>query len=163
MTVYKSFKATMIAAAVFALAAGSAAAAANATLSLAGTVAPVLAISVVPEAFAAALPVGSTVTDQKLATVTEISNNPAGYSVSLASANGGALRGSLAGNADAVPYTLKYGNQAVVFSLGLATIADASARTGGAGSAKDLAISFAAAFLNADTYSDTLTFTITAK
>jgi hypothetical protein len=138
-------------------------AATNASLALAGTVAPVMAISVAPEAFAAALPVGSAVSGQKLATVTELSNNLAGYTVSLATANGGELKGALAGNADAVPYVLTYDGASVAFNLGVAVISDVSGRTSGAGTPKSLAIGFAAAFLNADTYSDVLTFTITAK
>jgi len=164
MNLTKANKATLIAAIVIAaFAAVPAFAATNASLSLSGTVAPVLSISVVPEAFASALPVGSAVTAQKIATVTELSNNLVGYTVTLSTANNAELVGALGGNTDTVAYTLIYGGSAVAFTLGTATISDVSVRTSGAGAAKDLAISFGAAFLNADSYSDTLTFTITAK
>lgn len=136
-------------------------AATTGTLSLSGTVAPVTSIVVTPDANASNLPVGSTASALKIATVTELSNDKAGYSVTLSTANGGYLKE--ASGTDSLAYSLSYNGSAVAFSSGSATISDVSARTGGAGSAKELDISFASAFLNADSYTDTLTFTITAK
>jgi len=131
------------------------------TLSLSGTVAPVTSISVVADANASSLPVGSAVTNLKIATVVELTNNKAGYTVVLSSANGGLLK--QAGGPDSLAYALRYDGQAVSFAGGSALVSDVASRTGGAGVAKELDISFASAFLNADSYSDTLTFTISAK
>ncbi len=136
-------------------------AATTGTLTLSGVVAPVTSVTVTPDANASSLPVGTTVSGLKIATVNELSNDKAGYSLTLSTANGAQLKE--AAGTDALSYSLSYNGVAVAFSSGSATISDTAARTSGSGVSKDLAISFAAAFLNADSYSDTLTFTITAK
>lgn len=157
----KLFSRTFALAALIAFASIPSFAATTASLSLSGVVAPVTAITVTADPNAANLPVGSSVTGMKIAVVNELSNDKAGYSVSLATANGGLLK-EVAGS-DSLAYSLSYNGNAVVFSAGSALISDVSSRTPGSGSSKDLAISFSSAFLNADSYTDTLTFTISAK
>lgn len=136
-------------------------AATTGTLSLSGTVAPMTAITVTADPNASNLPVGQSATGLKVATVNELSNSKTGYTVSLSTANGGLLKE--VDGSDALAYTLSYNGVEVAFSSGTATISNVSSRTTGLGSSKDLAISFSAAFLNADSYTDTLTFTIAAK
>jgi hypothetical protein len=153
----KSFMFAVLAA----LSAVSTFAATSASLSLSGVVAPVTAITVTADPNASSLPVGSSVSGLKIASVNELSNDKAGYTVTLSTANGGMLKE--AAGSDSLPYSLTYNGVAVSFSSGLATISDVSARTSGSGSTKELDMSFASAFLNADSYSDTLTFTIVAK
>jgi hypothetical protein len=141
-------------------------AATNGSLLLSGVVAPQTAITVTADPNASNLPVGTTVTGMIVATVNELSNNKAGYTVSLSSANGGLLKeasGVTAGLNDTVPYTLSYAGTPVTFSSGSAVISNVSQRTSGSGTTNNLAISFSSAFLNADSYTDTLTFTIAAK
>jgi hypothetical protein len=136
-------------------------AATTGTLSLLGTVAPLTAITVTPDPNASNLPVDLVASNLKVATVNELSNDKAGYTVTLSTANGSVLK-ETAGS-DTLAYSLTYNGAAVVFASNTAIISDVASRTSVAGSSKDLAISFAATFLNADTYSDTLTFTIIAK
>jgi hypothetical protein len=157
---------SMVLVALIALAAVPTFAATSGTLFLSGVVAPVTSITVQADPNASNLPVGTTVSNLVVASVNELSNNKAGYTVSLSTANGGMLKetnGLNVGLADTVPYTLSYNGSAVSFSSGSAVISRVSSRTTGSGTTNSLAISFASAFLNADTYTDTLTFTIAAN
>ena len=131
------------------------------SLSLSGTVAPVTTITVTPDANATALPVGSATTNLKIATVVELSNSKAGYSVTLSSANGATLKE--AAGTDTLAYSLTYGSNPVSFTSGSATLTTSTTRSAtAAGSSNILYISFPATFLNADSYTDSLTFTITS-
>ena len=131
------------------------------TLSLSGSVAAITTITVTPDANASALPVGVATTNLKIATVVELSNSKAGYTVTLSSANGGALMET--SGTDSQAYTLTYGSNPVTFTSGTATLTSSSTRSAtAAGSTNILYISFPASFLNADTYTDSLTFTITS-
>ena len=104
-----------------------------------------------------------------IASVNEKCNKAAGYTVTLQTANGtttGVLVGAVDG--DTLNYDITYGGAAVTLVAGSATVTDASAKTGGQGVDKDLDISYNAdpvtgTFLAEDTYSDTLTLTLTAK
>jgi len=137
-------------------------AATTATLALSGTVAPITQISLSADPNASALPVGTATTDMKIASVTEISNDKAGYSVTLSSLNGSMLKE--ANGSDTLTYTLNYGGNPVSFLGSTATLTNSNVRSGSAsGTTNQLTISFPAAFLNADSYSDTLTFTITGN
>jgi hypothetical protein len=141
-------------------------AATTGTLFLSGVVAPRTEITVTADPNASHLPVGANVSGLAVASVNELSNNKAGYTVKLESANGWKLSESDArqiGTADSVPYALNYNNQAVDTSSASPIISNVSSRTPGSGTDKSLAISFSAAFLNADSYTDTLTFTIAAN
>ena len=137
-------------------------AATTGTLALSGSVAAITSITVTPDANASALPIGAATTDLKIATVNELSNNKTGYTVTLSSLNGSTLKE--ASGTDSLAYTLKYGSNAVTFTGSTATLTNSSTRSSSAaGTSNDLTISFPAAFLNADSYSDTLTFTIAAN
>lgn len=151
------FVAMLVVAAAFVPAFG----ATSGTLSLTGVVPLITEITITPDPNAGALPIGNAVNALTIATVNERSNDKAGYTVSLTTANGATLKE--AAGTDSLPYSLIYGGSPVTFSNGTAVISNATAKTGGSGTTNILAISFAAAFLNADTYTDTLTFTITGK
>lgn len=134
----------------------------TATLALSGSVAPLTSITVTPDPNAGALPLGTAVTNLKIATVVELSNNKAGYTVSLSTLNGAQLKESA--GSDSLAYTLTYGGSPVSFVGSSATLTATTQRSSSAaGRSSDLAISFAAAFLNADSYTDTLTFNIAAN
>ena len=134
---------------------------ATGTLALSGSVAPITTISVTADPNASALPVGSAASNLKIATVVELSNSKSGYTVTLSSTNGASLK-ETAGT-DSLPYSLTYGGNPVTFTAGSATLTTSGTRSAtAAGSSNVLAISFSAAFLNADSYTDSLTFTITS-
>ena len=139
-------------------------------ITISGTIAASTTIQVTPEADITDLDLTVDLANKKIATVVEKSNKRAGYTVTVTSANaaGGStlfFKGSDALNADTVPYTLSYGGVPATFTAGIATVTDASAKTTKDGSSKDVAIDVggSALYPNADTYSDTLTFTVTAK
>jgi hypothetical protein len=144
-------------------------AATTATLTLTGVVAPVLSISAVGVAPFSALNFAATQTNLLVGNITEISNDYLGYKVTLQSTNAGAgtqafFKGSLApANTATLNYTLQYNGAAVVFTAGVATVTNTVAPTAAAGTIQPLTVSYTGTFLNADTYSDTLTFTIIAK
>jgi hypothetical protein len=99
-----------------------------------------------------------------VATVNERCNSRNGYTVTLASTNSGVFQGT-GGNPDTLSYTVWYAGIQWDLSTGTKTVTDATQRTVGGGVDKDLYIEYsgAAVYLNADTYSDTLTFTLAAK
>ncbi len=139
-------------------------------ITLSGTIPVITSISVTPEPDIANLDLSADLTDKKIATVVELSNKRTGYTVTIQSANAGSgstpvFKGSDVDNTDTIDYAVSYGGAAATFSGGIATVTDASAKTTKDGASKDVAITVggASVFPNADTYSDTLTFTITAK
>jgi len=145
-------------------------AATTATLSLSGVVPAVLEISVTPELVASNLPITTTVSDLAVATVLERSNKKAGYTVSLESASAKARGTALpafvsAESSDVLSYSISYDGNAVSFSSGSAVVSSEKTRTGMSGISRAVTVSFdgASAFLDESTYSDTLTFTISAK
>ena len=132
-------------------------------VALSGTLAASSSLTVTAATAASALPIGTATANLQVATVVELSNDKAGYKVTLASANSGVLQE--ASGPDTLPYTLAYGASsgtatAVNFSNPIAT---ASTRTSGSGTTNYLYMSFGTPYINADTYSDTLTFTITGN
>ena len=131
------------------------------SLSLSGTVSPITAITVTADPNASALPVGTATSNLKIATVVELSNSKSGYTVTLSSTNGAVLK-ETAGT-DSLAYSLTYNSTPVTFTAGSATLTTSTTRSAtAAGSSNTLYISFGAAFLNADSYTDSLTFTITS-
>lgn len=141
-------------------------AATTGSLTIQGTVDDVFSITVTGVSGYSSLSLSTTVTNKAIATIVEKSNNEAGYTVTLASANAGVLKGSSPTNTDTLTYTLQYGGADVAFTAGVATVSDIVGKTPGAGSTKSLTISYTAGsedMLTSDTYSDTLTFTIAAK
>ena len=139
------------------------------TLTLQGTVAQILTVDVVANGNANTLDLISAQTDLLVATVTEKSNSVTGYTITLASANAAAatatLNGTTGGNTDNLTYTIEYGSAPVGLTLGAATVTDTTGKTAATGDVKNVTISFdgTGSFLSADTYEDTLTFTIAAK
>jgi len=134
-----------------------------------GTVAQVATLNVTTATFTTPDPVAG-FTDQQVTTVTERCNSKLGYKVTLASLNAAAtaqayLKSVDAANTDKINYSIKYNGSAVTLVAGSATVTDVTAKTAGTGVTKNLQISIAAAGAdyNADTYSDTITFTLTAK
>lgn len=157
----------MAVAAVLLAAAAPVFAATTGTLTIQGTVDPTFSITVTGATGYSSLSLTTVVTKKAIATIVEKSNNAAGYTVTLNSVNKGALKGAIVTNADALNYTLQYGGVDVTLdaATGNATLSDVSTVTPGAGTSKSLTISYDAStsMLTADTYSDTLTFTMTAK
>ena len=143
------------------------------TLTLEGTVPEILTINVSAESVASNLDLSTDQTDLLVATVTETSNVRAGYSVTVESANAASqsstdpfFASTSAGNSDTLSYTLKYDGSTVSFSGGsAATVTNASDKTAAGGSTNEVRISYTGTTQNlyADSYQDTLTFTITAK
>jgi len=141
------------------------------SITLTGSVAKKVTINVTPIGDYDSLNLMTDVSDLQVADVTEFSNVNAGYTVSLESANAQAQGTSDpffsggAGN-DTLTYTIAYDGQAVSFNSGAAaTVTDASDKTALSGTTKPLSISYSGTSVNIyeGTYSDTLTFTISAK
>lgn len=143
----------------------------TASITLTGIVSQILEITVTGESSYDNLDLTTTQNDLLVATVNEKSNNQAGYTVAVESQNAAAagvstafFKGADVGNTDTLDYSMTYDGVAVVLDgAGTAIVSDVSGTTGTSGVDKQLAISYTGAFLNADTYSDTLTFTIAAK
>lgn len=135
------------------------------SITIAGTVANVTTITVASVAGYDLLPIAAGCVDQVVANATEKSNNKLGYTVTLNSLNAGStiqasLNGAV-GNTDKVNYTMKYGVTAVSLVNGSAVVTSSAARTPQAGVVKALSVTITSgAWVNTDTYSDTLTLTI---
>lgn len=136
-------------------------AATTATLQLKGTIPQLLSIAATPEPIATALPLETSQSSTKIATVTEQSNSQAGYSVTITSQN----LGKLVRSANSfLNYSLTYAGQ----SVNITTVAGqtfSNSFVNASPQQKDLRISYnglsnAAA---AGDYTDVLTFTITAN
>ena len=119
------------------------------------------------DAGAGALDLSSSQTDLTIANVTETCNDANGYSVTVATANGttsGVLVSQDVNGANStdLTYSIKYDGVAVTIASGSGTAATRSGFT--TAQTVPLAISYtiAAGGLPADTYTDTLTLTITA-
>lgn len=151
--------------------AGTATAQTTGSITLTGVVSQLLEITVTPAPGYDSLDLTTSQTDLLVATVNEKSNNQAGYSVSVESANAAGAGSSTAffvgadaGNTDTLDYNLSYGGSPVAFdATGNAVVSNVASTTGVSGVDKAVEITYTGAFLNADTYSDTLTFTITAN
>lgn len=133
----------------------------SATLILKGQVAQVLKITLVEETLARNLPLSTTQTNSKVATVTETSNSASGYKVTLSSTNNGKL--TRVNGTEKFPYTLSYGSQTgmdLTTPQSISNPALALART------QDVKISYQgvpAEQMTAGDYTDTVTFTIAAN
>ena len=171
---HRMIKLLVLAAGVMILFTGVAFGATSATITLKGTVAGILEITITPEAGHDSLDFASLQNGLLVATVTERSNLAAGYTVTIESANATSAGGGAQffrsatnpnSNTDTLDYTMDYGGVAVILVNGRALVSDVSQKTPGAGFQKQLTISYDAsmAFLTADAYQDTLTFTIAAK
>ncbi len=134
----------------------------TASLTLSGLVAKSASITVVPAPGASNLALTSTpAAPVSVATVTEVCNSTSGYTVTVASANAGYLKGAIGGNTDSVAYTLYQNGSAVTLAAAPTIMVSASSKTAGASQA--LTINYVGdPALAADTYSDVRTFTIAA-
>jgi hypothetical protein len=148
----------------------------NAALNLSGAVAAVVDVSVSGTAAAASLnlAVGHSETGLKIADITEMANTPAGYTVSVASANlaAGGRCGGTAGQAcfwnatgaEDVAFTLLKGTTSLSFSGAAAQWSDTTAvQLTPLATVANIAYAVGATILPQGTYSETLTFTITSK
>jgi hypothetical protein len=131
------------------------------TLQLRGVVPPRTTVTVRPEPEASSLALGQGASELKVATVSEVSNCSGGYSVSISTENGGVLKGATSGRK--LAYSMSYDGKPVAFAAGSATVSSPSSVAPGGVRARELAISFEAADLEADDYSDTVTLIIAAK
>lgn len=135
-------------------------------LVLSGTVASILEITVTATANTG-LNLGADVAGLQVATVLERTNNHDGYTVAISSTNIWKLKGATA--EEELEYSLAYGIAGSETTLNMATpsitITDVGAKTAAAGALKSLLLAYdgSSAFLAADDYSDTITFTMTAK
>ena len=133
---------------------------------ISGAVAANTSITVASQAGYDALNIVGGETAKTVAIATETSNNKLGYTVKLTTANAPAGTAAFligtAGNTDTAPYTMTYNGVAVTLVAGSATVTTASAKTPSTGVAKNLNVTIPAVWVNADTYSDTITLTIAA-
>ncbi len=131
-----------------------------------GTVAVSTSITVTSQTGFNTLDIASGVTDTVIAIVNEKCNKKTGYTVTLESENAVGAQAKLNGtgdNTDTVNYSMEYDGAAVTLSGGEATVTSATAKTGGSGVNKNLSVTISSTWVNADTYSDTLTLTIAAN
>ena len=139
------------------------------SITLTGTVSAILQITVTPVAGYDSLDLTTSQTNLAVATVNEKSNNAAGYTVSIESTNAAATSSTTAylegaTHGETLDYSVSYGGTPVSLDAsGQAIVTDEAAKTTSAGVDNSVQITYTGAFLNADSYSDTLTFTITAK
>ncbi len=137
-------------------------AATTGNLLLKGTVPALLSIAVTPEPLASTLPLDTTQTDSKVATVNEKSNSNTGYKVNISSTNGGNLvHDSVASSF--INYSLTYDGNAVNLSAGDEFIFSSASSVD---TNKDIDISYTGvphANLIEGDYTDTVTFTISAN
>lgn len=137
-------------------------------LSLQGVVLENVEINVTTLPAASALDLDNATAQRvQVASVEEVSNVYAGYTVTILSAHWDGTDASLdgsAGNPDEVAYTLEYGTANFVTLDGSDPATDVTNGGKTAGTSYDIYINFTGiADIYADTYSDTLTFNINAK
>ena len=166
-TLFRTTCALALIAGAFAVQPRGVEAATTGTITLSGLIAQSCNITVTPQTGYNALDLTASPANLNVAIVNEQCNDPKGYTVAVTTANGtttGVLKGAIAGNPDTVSYTMTYNGGAVTLAGSSATVTDVTAKTAAAGVNKNLNIAYTGnANLGADTYSDTLTFTITAK
>jgi len=146
--------------------------AADASLDLSGLITASTSVSFIPTAVASSLTLTADATGLEVGSLTENSNDPDGYTLTAKSTNGfavfsetGVLKGNTGGNPDSVTYTMAYGGTVTPFDTtsGLALLKDVTLASPG-NVVTAITITYTGStILTADTYSDTITFTITAK
>jgi hypothetical protein len=137
------------------------------TLTLQGIVTSGVSIIVTPIAGYNTLNVAGGVNNLSVANVTEINNDPKGYTVRMTSLNAGSSGNTLflketpgVFGLDTVPYSLTYDGIAVNFANGVALLTNKKGKTPKQGITKLLQFTSAPTWVNAGTYADTLTFII---
>jgi len=138
-------------------------AATTASITLSGTVPQVISVVVAPQTGYNNLDLTTTTNNLVVANIIEQSNVTTGYSVTVSSTNSGQLKNGTVGQ---VTYTAKYNNVSFNLTSTPVTITNVTSQTTPANPTKPLSISYtgvAASSLMNGSYSDTLTFTITAN
>jgi len=166
-TLLRTTCALALVASAFGLQLNGADAATTGSITLQGVISQSCNITVNSQTGYNALDLTQSPTNLNVAIVNEQCNDPKGYTVAMTTANGtttGLLKGSVAGNPDTVSYTVTYNGAAVTLAGSTAQVTNVAAKTATGGVNKNLNIAYTGnANLGADTYTDTLTFTITAK
>jgi hypothetical protein len=144
--------------------AGSAFAATSGTLNLSGTVTPNFALVVTAAANNdnVNLDIVNGANAKLVGSVNEQSNNATGYKIQASSQNNGFLKN---GSVQSVSYQLKYGNgSAQSLTTTAQTVFTSAALTSPANNNQNVAVTFTGLGANAmaGTFSDTVTFTISA-
>lgn len=125
-------------------------------LNLKGTIAQILEVSIVPETLATTLPLTTSQSNVKIATITERSNSHTGYKVSVSSQNLGKLKRS--SGTDFLIYTITYNNNAVNLITGQTFT---YSFTNAAPIDREVKITYTGTdSLTAGDYTDSITFTI---
>ena len=133
------------------------------SITISGTIPVTTAITVTAEGDADNLNLSQNATNKKVATVREMSNSLRGYSVHLSSANAGKLKNGSLGE---ITYTAKYAGSNVTLSTSPVRVTNQGNQSSVIGVNKDFNISYtgiSAESLMEGSYSDTLTFTISAN
>ena len=158
------------AASVFALLIGGDAANAVNTITLVGTVPQMCSLVANTAGGATGIALQTTTAALAVGTVDETCNDDSGYTVDMVTTNGATTGLFTTGNADAqhrLAYTVKYATVSAPFTASSATVTDVSAAVGGTGTVnKAVTIGYTGAtpaLSQATDYTDTLTFTMTAK
>ena len=132
------------------------------TLLLQGTVAQELAIVVTAEAGASSLDLSASPTGLKVASVNEVSNSNTGYTISAKSANGSLLKN---GSLDQLSYQISYDGGSMMTLTTSDQVVKTQSTVGVYDHDSDVDIAYtgkAASQMVEGTYSDTVTFTISA-
>jgi hypothetical protein len=138
-------------------------AATTGAITLSGVIPKIVSIVVSPVSGYSALDLTTTTNNLTVANVQELSNVQTGYTVTLSSVNSGLLKN---GSVQSVGYTAKYNGVACSLTTQPVTITSTSSATGVINVTKPFTVSYTgtpAASLVDGTYSDTLTFTISAN
>lgn len=142
----------------------------SATLHLRAVVPSNVAITIESTTFASSIDVSKNPKNELLGIVTEMSNSMNGYQVQVSSKHALNASSSVAmmknGSDDMLPYYLSYDDSPITFSNGSAVVTDTVGRhEGGFAAAKEVKLMGfdLSAPLAPGSYSDTLTFTISAK
>ena len=142
---------------------GSAYAATTGSIAISGSVPASTALVLTTVSGYNALNLSVTAANQPVANVQELNNTLNGYTVTLSSQNAGTLKNGTLGS---LAYTARYNNAAVTLSSTAVAITTSGATTAVVNLTKPLTVSYtgvAASDMMQGTYSDTLTFTITAN
>jgi hypothetical protein len=137
-------------------------AATTGNLLIKGTVPALLSIAITPEPLASTLPLDTTQTDSKVATIQELSNSNSGYQVAITSSNLGKLVHESVGTSF-INYSVKYDGNSVDLANGQTFSYPAAAAVA---NNRDVEISYTGidhqSLIEGD-YADTVTFTISAN
>lgn len=133
------------------------------TLVLTGSIPAATSLVVAPLPASSTLDLTSTATNLQVATVTEANNTVNGYTVKVSSANAGLLKN---GSLGSVTYTARYNGTSFVLSTTPVVVTNQGSQSAIVNIGKSVDISYAgqaAPSLMAGSYSDTLTFSISAN